>query len=438
MNNSFCKTVLPIPQYNKNCWFTAILMCLLKSQYSRKLLINNLNVSSKSSKLVKIIYKLLLNTYIANPKIYEYYKNFDLNKLIKYFIEDKNIIEHIIENGGVPYIILPLLIKSLKLKSLSLFTFNEDPKKKIYNGYYKFLAYMTKYIDIYPSYDYYKNYIEREIRKKINPDYIFITYLDNKILLYESRLLELCRINNFRNIKYDKKIKELKSFTLNDNYYELDSCILSNYNGDDIDKRHAIAGIKCKNKNYVYNGWISATKDPAMKKRNINNTPCELFEHDWEFNKTDFCLNAKLCKLDIPNPNDLCFSFGKGDRTYIFVKSNKKYKSIDKNKSITSTELNDDDKYEKYNSDDEIYDDTKEKKLCKEWMKNKNINPETKRTIKDTSPIYKKYVKLCTEPLIKDLCMEWLKNKNINPETNRKIKDTSPIYKKYMKKCSKK
>ena len=144
MNIDFCKTVLPIPQYNNNCWLLSILMCLLKSQHSRKFLINNMKISSKSSKIVKIIYKLLMNTYIANPKIYEYYKNFDLNKLIKYFITEEKLINHIIKYGGVPFIILPLIIKNLDFKSLSLFTFNGD-SKKIYNGYYNYMVYMSSY-----------------------------------------------------------------------------------------------------------------------------------------------------------------------------------------------------------------------------------------------------------------------------------------------------
>ena len=40
-------------------------------------------------------------------------------------------------------------------------------------------------------------------------------------------------------------------------------------------------------------------------------------------------------------------------------------------------------------------------KLCKEWINNKNINPETKRKIKDTSPIYKRYIKLCNKIIVK-------------------------------------
>jgi hypothetical protein len=292
------------------------------------------------------------------------------------------------------------------------------------------------------------------MKKKINPDYIFITFLDKNINS-NSKILDLCNINNFKNIKYDKNLTKFKSFTLNDNYYELDSCILSNYNSDIINKGHAIAGIKCKGKNYVYNGWIKQTIDPSMIKTNMNTTPCELMEHNWENNYNDFCLNANTCKLDIPNKKDLCFSFNKGYRTYIYVKSKKIYKSIDKNISISSIESKDsrdikdikdsrknkdskDSKDIKDSKDSRENKDSKENKLCKEWINNKNINPETKRKIKDTSPIYKKYVKLCSEPLIKDLCKEWIKNKNINPETKRKIKDTSPIYKKYMKKCLKK
>ena len=65
MGANICKSVLPIPQYENTCWLNAILMCLLKSQNSRKYLINNLSVTSKSSKLIKIIHDLLLKTYIS-------------------------------------------------------------------------------------------------------------------------------------------------------------------------------------------------------------------------------------------------------------------------------------------------------------------------------------------------------------------------------------
>ena len=37
-----------------------------------------------------------------------------------------------------------------------------------------------------------------------------------------------------------------------------------------------------------------------------------------------------------------------------------------------------------------------QKEICKQWMKNKNINPETLRAIKETGAIYKKLDKNCS------------------------------------------
>ena len=96
---------------------------------------------------------------------------------------------------------------------------------------------------------------------------------------------------------------------------------------------------------------------------------------------------------------------------------------------------------------------------CNKWLANKNINPETSRKIKETGAIYKKLLKECSiKPLNKDkkekkdkndkkdkkdnkltkrdICNKWLANKNINPETSRSIKETGAIYKKLLKECS--
>ena len=59
--------------------------------------------------------------------------------------------------------------------------------------------------------------------------------------------------------------------------------------------------------------------------------PCELMKFNWFVNKDEaFCLNSKMCKLDkVKKDTDLCFSFGKGQRTLVYVKMNETYKSID-------------------------------------------------------------------------------------------------------------
>jgi hypothetical protein len=462
MDDDFCKSVLAIPQYQNTCWFTTILMCLLKSQYSRKFLINKFKITDSSPKIIKIVYKMLINTYIANPKTYEYYKKFNIHNFIKYFIDDNNLITNIIKNGTNILMALVLFMKKLNVKSLSLHKF--DNKNDIYCGFYDYIEY--KYFNkSIPNFEDFRKNLEIQFNKKLNPDYIFLTIYDEKAYdNYNNDYLHICNIDNFKKIKYDKNLKELKSFKFNNNNYILDSCLLNNYNANQPTNKknvkipgHSIAGITCKNDKYVYNGWIKSTKDPAMLERNVNFIPCALIKHDWEVNnKNDcFCLNPIQCKLDNANPKNLCFSFGKGYRTLIFVKTKKQLKSIDENISnsslypssgilskIKKTDI------KKVDIKTDIKKIDIKTDICKEWLKNKNINPETKRKIKDTSPIYKKYLKLCNDnndnnddndnyDKIKDLCKEWIKNKNVNPTTKRKIKDTSPIYKNYIKLCNK-
>ena len=86
-----------------------------------------------------------------------------------------------------------------------------------------------------------------------------------------------------------------------------------------------------------------------------------------------------------------------------------------------------------------------QKEICDKWLQDKNINPETKRKIKENGEVYKKLSKKCSlnqkpkkdaKLTQKEICDKWLKDKNINPETKRKIKENGEVYKKLSKKCS--
>jgi hypothetical protein len=78
-----------------------------------------------------------------------------------------------------------------------------------------------------------------------------------------------------------------------------------------------------------------------------------------------------------------------------------------------------------------------QKEICDIWLKNKNINPETSRKIKENGPLYKKLEKRCSlnRKSDKEICDKWFKNRNINPETSRKIKENGPLYRELQKKC---
>ena len=78
-----------------------------------------------------------------------------------------------------------------------------------------------------------------------------------------------------------------------------------------------------------------------------------------------------------------------------------------------------------------------QKEICDIWLKNKNINPETLRKIKENGPLFKKLQKRCSlnRKSDKEICDKWFKNKMINPETLRKIKENGPLYRELQKRC---
>lgn len=102
-----------------------------------------------------------------------------------------------------------------------------------------------------------------------------------------------------------------------------------NYNYEICKKVHAIAGVTCNSKRYMYNGWMRKTVDPGFKTnngtRNIGDVPCELMPYDWITDQDSYCINTALCKLDKATKADLkgtlCFDFKKDKhKTYFAVR----------------------------------------------------------------------------------------------------------------------
>jgi hypothetical protein len=154
-----------------------------------------------------------------------------------------------------------------------------------------------------------------EHRRKIrNPSMLVVSNLNNDIRTdpkYKTKL------------KFDDKIE------YNGSVYKVDSVLLSNFNIDQCNMAHQIAGITCKKKRYMYNGWIRGTQDETINQQDLQfltATPCELMPYDWFHASEDFCLNKAQCKLSNISASDqnmytkMCFNMMKGSRTYIYVK----------------------------------------------------------------------------------------------------------------------
>jgi hypothetical protein len=172
---------------------------------------------------------------------------------------------------------------------------------------------------------------------------------------------------------------------------------------------HSIAGITCKSKKYVYNGWTRYTLDPNIKETDrfkenkYLNLPCELMKLDWNIKKdNDFCLNTKKCIPDntnISKVNDLCFSFSKGKRVLIYVKQ----AAYDVNMHSIETP--------------EYVSFGKSPKNCEDG---KVLNPKTGRCIKVKLPKAAKAADALQKKLVVDKpCPP---GKVLNPKTGRCIK----------------
>jgi hypothetical protein len=320
MKKDFCIKKLTIfPQYKGTCWFNALLMATLYSQRSRKLILSKSDEWDIRIKIFKVFRHILKHKYVKSK-----YPERDF----KFFDEVR------------PENILQMLYRFNKNE----FMFNKYNRGFATEGYisqfYRLLGVscmmLLKSNDTI-MYDPYNHIKSVKFLKKRG----FITSFELKnpsiIQSYLNNIPDvlLVRIKNGDNIIRDyisnnstnnNNINSLENIIVYNNIeYELDSVILSNWN--QTPSGHSIAGITCKNKRYVYNGWTINSIDPALKsKSGLSKIPCELMDFEWDLKKDDqFCINAKQCKLDkIFNnvPERTCFSFNKGKRILVYIKKN--------------------------------------------------------------------------------------------------------------------
>ena len=367
-SKKFCKDVFRIPQIIGTCWFNAIIMMIFYSQYSRKLLLNNKPFHGRTDKLSKTFKSILYKRYKEDQKTIDFFNKNNIHNILHHFNLEPELYYTVINKGYFLPLFITNLFNALNTQYLSIDFFNTY-SYDFYNGYKKnFYFSLTETIKLYVdqynqqlfmsflnnSYERerYKQYIKEKIENYI-PSYLIINIWSDSSILYSGVgdnfdyvLYDFYIYNNYFNFDYN--IKGIENFSneiiFNHRTYILDSVSLANFNANDIKIGHAIAGISCKNKRYVYNGWVRNTVDPALRnqKQELGRTlPCELLPYEWDINKEDnFCLKPNSsCNIDksFNLKNDLCFSFNKGDRTLIYVLKNDKYQSLDYNKSTSNS-----------------------------------------------------------------------------------------------------
>jgi hypothetical protein len=72
-----CSNIITIQQFGPTCWFNSILMAMLYSQESRKLLLEKSKTWNKKIKILETLKFILKNKYIRTDNISQDYLYFD-------------------------------------------------------------------------------------------------------------------------------------------------------------------------------------------------------------------------------------------------------------------------------------------------------------------------------------------------------------------------
>jgi hypothetical protein len=427
-----CSRILTPKQVGPICWFMAAFVAMFYSQRSRRKLLNASKNWYINNKLFALLKQLLDDKYLKvasrESEDYEKFSDDTFGKVLSLLNkEDSKAFPYnpkAVSGGFNPEFYIGKLYKLLGV-DYKLFDYNVSDNHLFYHFSNEEL-----------------NSIEYRIEKRKLNIYLY----DNKIFKYEEKymvappiLMVLVReddvTTNFNKTQFPHTLipdgdtkTNLTSLKERIHYhgieYNLDSVILANWNKKKIG--HAIAGISCKKKKYIYNGWTRTSMDPVMIEKEITrNIPCELMPYDWNIKKHgDFCLNSKKCIPDILKTKketkkvDLCFNFSKGKRVLVYVRKD----------PMRETSIDKDDDYDnvirgftKKKSNPVIIPTKKTSKKCPEG---KVLNPATGRCIliknamkakgkaKDTDKVnnkIKKSPKKCPE------------GKVLNPATGRCI-----------------
>jgi len=341
-----CDNVISLKQYGNTCWFNSILMSILYSDGSRKLLLEKSKSWDKKIAIYKTIHYILKNKYLRTDNVNNDYAYFDKIRpetiLKQLYNHNNNKFNFDPEKNRIGYLSAMYIRKVYKLLGIKVLFLDKIADKLYYSLYNNAKLYKTvdKNGEIHVLYNI------KELPKILynfnNPDVIIVhTYKvgyscrDNRYpehySLNESGIINsILKRNGYNN--FITQITDLKTNILfNKEEYEQDSALLCNWNqGQKGISGHSIAGITCRDDKYVYNGWTRTTIDENIDENNKLDIkiPCELMRFDWDLNKNnDFCLNRNKCILDIMDlkktPDKLCFSFNKGERDIIYVRKNK-------------------------------------------------------------------------------------------------------------------
>lgn len=310
------------------CWFNAILISTLYSQKSRTKVMQTSRKWDTNIEIYNILNHILRHKYVKSKKPEKDMDFFNKHITPEYILktlhkyDSHKFMLSDFSKGFLSYLYIRSFYELLGLSCLMLIVipdnfdminimydiYNVPPSVQISNDSMIHTTYHLQDGDI----------VDDELNSA--PDILILRSTDKeyKNSYYRKILFK----NDFYDIYDEDNINNLLSMNdtiiFNKETYDLDSVIVLNIDGNSF---HIIAGVTCKGKRYVYNGWKNEEDGRPDK-------PCELMQFDWDVNvNNEFCLDPIRCHLHNQHGDDFCYSFATGDRILIYVKRNKSLSS---------------------------------------------------------------------------------------------------------------
>jgi len=313
-----CDNVISLKQTDPHYWTNSILMAILYSEESRKLLLEKSNTwDVEKDKTLYENFKYVLKNKKMRDNDYTYLEDINNNLYKKLIFSDKKKIILNINNQNA--VILPSMYIRYIYNTLDVNVLYLDK-----NGD---KLYYSLYNDIHISLN------DEIIIQNKNLDGIEQILNDHDVIIINTAHITTDKLypkhydlsdNRFK--KYDSFFKNIiklnEDIAFNDKIYVQDSVILNN-----LDEKYglsgvlSIAGIKCDGEKYVYNGILRSKNDEgddsSIFKKN-KEIKCELIKYEWDL------ISENNGAADIISKNNSCenivYSFSKGNRYIIYVK----------------------------------------------------------------------------------------------------------------------
>jgi hypothetical protein len=305
-----CTNIKVYPQLNgqPTCWFNAIVMTILFSQYSRNMVYANQANWAIMPFSLQTKFKTVVNDTSGNL-------NFNyLNMTPEELLKDLRAVDPSIfyihttrPHNSVAY--LTRLYDFLGAKKSLYFAAREDKATNMIDAHLLLSHHFTKVAQQYDGsmyYDFEDVRVRNRERDVEEYDYLVFDFSNRWYALSHEHvgLDLLIPMQDF---------KSPSGFIWSGKEYVLDSMIWTS-----TDYNHIIAGITCDGERYIYSGYEPQKQDFVP-----------LYKYDWLHDQREmYCLKEPVkagfsSRLHHPTDNVYCFNPGHGTKQYIFV--NKKY-----------------------------------------------------------------------------------------------------------------